>query len=136
MERNKPLGSSMLMRSMILAAALLLSVGQAPAHHSGAIFDRSRTVTLEGTIVEYQFENPHVWIEVLVRGDEGDATQWSIEGEGRATMTRLGLGRTVINPGDEVTVRAHPLRDGRSGGSFIEMTLPDGRVVAAHQPQG
>ena len=117
-----------------LLAILLLS-GAALAHHSGAPFDRSRTVTLEGAIKEYQFENPHVWIEVLVPQEDGSTIQWSIEGEGRATMTRLGLGRTSISPGDAVTIRAHPLRDGRPGGSFIEITLPDGSVIAATQPQ-
>ena len=122
-------------QTWILAAAIAFTMSQAPAHHSGAPFDRSRTVTLEGSIKEYQFENPHVWIEVLVPDGEGNTTQWSIEGEGRATMTRLGLGRTSLSPGDAVTVRAHPLRDGRPAGSFIEITLPDGKVVSARQPQ-
>ena len=99
------------------------------------MFNRATTVTLEGTIKEYQFDNPHVWIEVMVPDAEGNTTQWSIEGEGRSTMTRLGLGRTVIKPGDAVKLRAHPLRDGRPGGSFIEITLPDGKVIKAGQPQ-
>jgi hypothetical protein len=108
---------------------LILLAPMASAHHSGSMFDRSKTVSLHGTIKEYQFQNPHVWIEVMVPGADGKETQWSIEGETRNTMTRIGLGYTTLKPGDEVSLRAHPLRDGRNGGVFIDITLPDGKVV-------
>lgn len=100
------------------------------AHHSGAMFERTKTVELLGTIKEYQFSNPHVWLEVMVP-DKGtkDPVQWSIEGEGPAIMARMGLGPSVLKAGDKVTVKAHPLRDGRTGGSLISVTLPDGRVL-------
>lgn len=109
-------------------------VGLAMAHHSAAMFDRTKEVELVGVIKEYQFANPHVWIEMLVGEDEGKPVQWSIEGEGPAMMARMGLGPAVLKPGDKVTMRAHPLRDGRPGGSFISMTLPDGKVIAPMRP--
>lgn len=116
-------------------ACLMLTVNIAIAHHSGAMFERTKVVTLVGTIKEYQFLNPHVWIEIMVPDEDGKLQQWSIEGEGRAAMVRLGLGRKVIQPGDKVTIRTHQLRDGRRAGSFIDILLPDGKLIKAHQPQ-
>jgi Family of unknown function (DUF6152) len=115
--------------AMLLVALSLCSGVR--AHHSAAMFDRTRTVELAGVIKQYQFTNPHVWIEMLVpEGAGGHRVQWSIEGEGPAIMARMGLGPSVLKVGDEVTIRAHPLRDGRPGGSFVAITLPDGKVIA------
>ena len=113
----------------LAALILCVMVAPAPAHHSGAMFDRTKTVELVGTLKQYQFTNPHVWIEMLVPGKSGE-TQWSIEGEGPSIMARMGLGPSVMKAGDKVTVKAHPLRDGRPGGSFISITLPSGKVIA------
>jgi hypothetical protein len=121
------------MRSIITGVVLSGLATGASAHHSGAMFDQARTVTLAGTIKEYQFTNPHVWIEVLVPDAKGKPVQWSIEGEGPSLMARLGLKPKALQPGDKVTLKAHPLRDGRPGGSFITMTLADGRVIAMQQ---
>lgn len=120
-----------------LAGLLLVLAVAVPAlaHHSGAMFDRTKTVELNGTIKQYQFSNPHVWIEVMVPPDakkkDSAATpvQWSIEGEGPSIMARMGLGPSVLKAGDKVIVKAHPLRDGRTGGSLITVTLADGRVL-------
>ena len=119
--------------SGFLAAMVLCAGVPALAHHSGAMFDRTKTVELIGTIKQYQFSNPHVWIEVMVppsgKKDAAGPVQWSIEGEGPAIMARIGLGPSVLKAGDKVTIKTHPLRDGRSGGSLISVTLPDGRVL-------
>lgn len=115
-----------------LAMVVLWSSAPVLAHHSGAMFDRTKTVELSGTIKQYQFANPHVWIEVVVPGTKGRnvaPVQWSIEGEGPAIMARMGLGPSVLKAGDKVTIKAHPLRDGRPGGSFISITLPNGKVI-------
>jgi hypothetical protein len=117
------------MRSIITGVVLSGLATAASAHHSGAMFDQAKTVTLAGTIKEYQFTNPHVWIEVLVPDAKGKPVQWSIEGEGPSLMARLGLKPKALQPGDKVTLKAHPLRDGRAGGSFITLTLGDGRVI-------
>jgi hypothetical protein len=127
--------------SGFLTAMVLCAGVPALAHHSGAMFDRTKTVELIGTIKQYQFSNPHVWIEVMVppsgkarkegqKEGKSEPVQWSIEGEGPSIMARMGLGPSVLKAGDKVTIKAHPLRDGRSGGSFIAITLPDGKIVA------
>lgn len=116
----------------VLALLLFGLVSQASAHHSSAMFDRSQTLVLTGTVKEYQFLNPHTWIEILVPDEDGGTTQWSIEASGRRPMVAMGLGPTRLRPGDKVTLRAHPLRDGRNGGLFIDITLPDGEVVSGN----
>jgi hypothetical protein len=107
--------------------------GAAVAHHSSAMFDRTRTVDLAGTVKQYQFSNPHVWIEMIVPAKGGHEAQWSIEGEAPMIMARMGLGPTRLKVGDKITVRAHPLRDGRPGGSFIAITLANGSTITSTQ---
>jgi hypothetical protein len=119
-------------RTFTLIAALLTA--SAYAHHSGAMFDRTKKVDLVGTVKEYQFANPHVWIELMVPVKDGKEVQWSIEGEGPPIMARLGVSPRTLKPGDKIKIQAHPLRDGRTGGSFITITLADGRVVTSVRP--
>jgi hypothetical protein len=111
---------------LVLLSACL-HVAPIHAHHSGAMFDRSKTLTLIGTVKEYQFVNPHVWIELMVPGKSAVLVQWSIEAESPPLMARLGLKPKTLRAGDRVTVRTHPLRDGRPGGSFVSLTLADGK---------
>jgi hypothetical protein len=120
-------------RTLGLTLVLLLSsVGPVSAHHSGAMFDRAKMVTLQGVVKEYQFTNPHAWIEVMVT-DKGKTTQWGVEAEGPRLMRRLGLVPSTLKPGDKVTVRAHPLRDGRPGGSFVDIVLANGKTITAQR---
>jgi hypothetical protein len=116
------------------ALAAVLIAASAYAHHSGAMFDRTKKVDLAGTVKEYQFANPHVWIELMVPGKDGREVQWSIEGEGPPIMARLGVSPRTLRPGDKIKIQAHPLRDGRTGGSFITITLADGRIVTSVRP--
>jgi Family of unknown function (DUF6152) len=125
-------------RSRNLPAAIVVAIlpvvcgiPMAQAHHSAAMFDRSKQVTLAGTVKEYQFKNPHVWIELMVPGKGGKPVQWSVEGEGPSMMARMGLSPKTLKSGDHITLRAHPLRDGRSGGSFIEVKLADGKTIGS-----
>jgi uncharacterized Zn-finger protein len=117
------------MRSFTTGIVLSGFATLAIAHHSGAMFDQAKSVTLVGTVKEYQFTHPHVWIEVMVPDAKGKAVQWSIEGEGPTIMARMGLKPRVLKAGEKVSLRAHPLRDGRAGGSFISITLADGQVI-------
>jgi hypothetical protein len=121
------------MKPTIFGFALCAVAATATAHHSGAMFDQAKTLTLAGTIKEYQFTNPHVWIEIMVPDAKGKPVQWSIEGEGPQLMARLGLKPKALQPGQKVTMKAHPLRDGRPGGSFVSLTLADGKVIGAPQ---
>jgi hypothetical protein len=86
------------------------------AHHSFAMFDASKKVTLSGTVKEFQWINPHAWVFVMVPGRDGQLEQWAIEMGGPGQLA----------PGMNVEVTIHPLRDGTNGGQFMALTLPDG----------
>lgn len=113
-----------------LAAAVVLLGPSALAHHSFAMFDRTKPTTLEGVVKEFQWTSPHIWIQVMVPDGKGGEKEWSIEGGAPGPMARSGgwNGRT-IKPGDKVTVVISPLRDGAAGGSLVRITLPGGKVM-------
>jgi hypothetical protein len=98
------------------------------AHHSAAMFDFSKTVTLQGTVKEFQYTNPHSWLQVLVVGPDGKTVEWGFEAEGPSTLLRAGIKAKTFRPGDKVTVVANPLRDGRPAGAWISVTAANGAV--------
>ena len=102
----------------------------ASAHHSFAMFDRSKTITLKGTVKEFQWINPHCWIVILVPGAQGQPKQWAIELESPATLARKGFVPKSLTAGMEISVDVHPLKDGSPGGSGTDLSLklPDGTV--------
>ncbi|MEI9891144.1 MAG: DUF6152 family protein [Caulobacteraceae bacterium] len=86
------------MRKVLVAAAvaaLIAPVWATPAlaHHSGAMFDPTKTVTLEGTVKEFQYTNPHSWLEILVTEADGKVVEWGFESEGPSTLLRGGASR-------------------------------------------
>ena len=119
----------------LCGASLLAASPAAFAHHSGAMFDPAKEVTLVGTIKELQWTNPHSWIEVMVPDATGKEVQWSLEMEGPNVMHRQGWNAKTIQPGDKVTIMAHPLKDGRTGGSYISIKLPDGKMLGRGAPK-
>jgi Family of unknown function (DUF6152) len=98
------------------------------AHHSFAMFDAEKNVSLQGTIKEFQWTNPHAWILVNV-DKQGTAEQWAIEMNGPSGLARDGWRPKNLTPGMPVTLMIHPLRDGSNGGQFLTVTLPDGKVL-------
>ena len=121
----------MVKRGWGLAAGLMGAWMVAPvqAHHSFAMFDMTKTVVLQGTVTEFQWTNPHSWLQVKVPGDHGDSTEWSIELGSLSGLRQAGWKPRTFQPGDKVTVTAHPLRDGKKGGSLVSVVLPNGQVL-------
>lgn len=99
------------------------------AHHSFAMFDASKLVTLEGTIKQFQWTNPHAWIILMVADSEEAPVQWAIEMNGPTGLARDGWYPKTLTPGMKVKVVIHPLHDGKKGGQFLAVTLPDGTVM-------
>jgi len=116
-----------------LAAALtavpLLAAGPALAHHSFAMFDREKAMAISGVVKEFQWTNPHVWIQVMVPNAKGVTEEWGVECTGVNFRRRQGWKSTALKPGDKVTVVMNPLRDGSRGGLFVSVMLPDGKVL-------
>ena len=118
-----------LLSSAGAAAALLLSCSVADAHHSFAMFDLAKDVTVEAVIKEVQFTNPHVWLQILVDDGKGGQTEWSIESGAPGMMLRNGWKPSTLKPGDKVTLTMHPLKNGSPGGSLVRVKVPDGRTL-------
>jgi hypothetical protein len=117
-----------------ITAALLLATTAASAHHSFAMFDLGKDVTVDAVIKEVQFTNPHVWLQILVKDDKGTETEWSIESGAPGMMLRNGWKPSTLKAGDKVTLTLHPLRDGRPGGSLVKVVVPDGRTLGPGAP--
>jgi len=114
----------------LLAASFALPVA---AHHSFAMFDQSKTVTLTGTVTQFQWTNPHSFIEIDAATRNG-VEHWSIELNSPNNLTRQGWKRTTVKTGDKVTITLNPLRDGKKGGLFNTIVLPDGRTLGGERP--
>jgi hypothetical protein len=125
-------GGNETVKNSLLAsgAALLLSfAGMAAAHHSFAMFDRKTQVELVGTVKEFQWTNPHSWIEVDVPNAQGGSDKWSVECNSPNNLARAGWRSTSLKPGDKVTVVIHPLRNGDKGGLFVSVKLANGQTL-------
>jgi hypothetical protein len=118
----------MKVRALAVVGIATLAVYAIPAvaHHSFAMFDASKTVTLEGSVKEFQWTNPHAWILLNVANQQGQADMWAIELNGPSGLARDGWKPKTLTPGMNVSVTIHPLHDGTNGGQFLNVKLPDG----------
>ena len=117
-----------------LAAAAVALAAPALAHHSFAMFDNSRSITLHGKATDYQWTNPHAYLEIDAEQQSGGTRHYTLEMTSINMMSRGGWTSRTIKAGDELTVIAAPLRDGRAGGLLLELTLPDGRKMLPGVP--
>ncbi len=108
---------------------LLFMCGSAAAHHSFAMFDQSRQLSLEGTVREFQWTNPHAFIHMVVENDKPNPGVWIVELNSPNNLKRQGWKSTALKVGDKVILVLNPLRDGTKGGLFISVRLPDGTVL-------
>jgi len=107
----------------------LLTAIPAWAHHSMAGFDRTKTVSLVGTVKQFKWANPHSWIEMEVPDGKGGVATWNVEMTSPAVLIRAGWKSSVLKPGDKVTVNAHPQQSGEPGGIFVSVVTADGRTL-------
>jgi hypothetical protein len=112
---------------MLTAAALVFSVGPLVAHHSAAMFDDKKTVTVQGVVKEFQFTNPHSWLLVDVAGKDGKVTTWGFEAEGPTTLQRAGIRPSDLRPGTKLTITGNPMKDGKPAAIWINAVRDDGK---------
>ena len=110
-------------------AVVMLTASPALAHHSAAGIDQTRTVTIVGVLKEFKWANPHSWMDIDVTNDKGETKVWSVEMTAPAYLARAGWTSKTVKPGDKVTVTVRPMKNGDPGGLFVNITLPDGRVL-------
>ncbi len=108
---------------------VLLTLGgfasAAHAHHSSAMFDAQQSLTLSGTVKQFQWSNPHCWIQVTVN-DKTGPVEWSVEMGSPSQLFRSGWRPTILHAGEAIVVVVHPMRDGSKGGQFVSATHADG----------
>lgn len=114
--------------TVALAIVLLMTLTETNAHHSAAMFDSSKTITVHGTVKNFQFTNPHSWLIVMVTDAGGNAVEWGFEAEGPSTLLHAGILPKSFRPGDKVTITANPMRDGRPAGALNSVVMADGTV--------
>jgi hypothetical protein len=117
----------------VLLLGLLARFNPASAHHSGAMFDTSKKVDVSGTIIDFNWSNPHANFKVNVAKPDGSSEVWAVEMNSPNNLVRDGWKRTTLKAGDKVTVTVRPLRDGTPGGQYVAIVLADGRVLGGEQ---
>lgn len=119
-----------LLVTTLLAPAFLGTA--AFGHHSRSMFDQNKQITLVGIVKEFQWTNPHCWIQVLVpdpSNPAADPMEWGVEMGAPVELMRKGWKPKSLNPGDKISILINPLRDGQHGGLVLAVTGPDGKVI-------
>ena len=116
--RNKFIGA---LGSLVLVAAPSF------AHHSAVMFDDAKEITVSGVVKEFQYTNPHSWLLVDVKNEDGSVTTWGFEAEGPSTLMRAGIRKSDFSPGTEITITGHPMKDGRPAAAWTKATRGDGK---------
>ncbi|WEK01146.1 MAG: DUF6152 family protein [Candidatus Sphingomonas phytovorans] len=118
--------------TMVAVAATVATTLTEPAlaHHSFAGFDKNRKVAIKGTVKQWQFTNPHSWLQLNVV-ENGREVEYSIEGASVNTLIRRGWGRATFKAGDTITVVMYPLLNGKKGGAFLTATFANGKTISS-----
>ena len=113
----------------VLASVLALGAASpAWSHHSHAMFDHATEITVTGKVTEFVFRNPHVFLYVDVRTDGGEVVKYWVEMSNIPNMIKRGILQSTFKPGDVVTVKLNPMKDGRPGGNYLTITAADGKT--------
>ena len=118
----------------LISVALCAVAGAPPvhAHHSQVMYDISTWTTLEGTIRQVRWSNPHAWVFLDVEDEQGQVQIWALEGASPSSIEALGVGRDDLLPGDPVSARCHRLRDGSAGCVLGFVTPMHGDLARGH----
>ena len=116
-------------RTALLTCAMALAVASpALSHHSHAMFDHSKEITITGTVTEFAYRNPHVLLYLSVKGDNGETVRYEIEMSNISNTVTRGIRPSTFKPGDVITAKVHPLKDGRPGGNYVTIVAADGKT--------
>lgn len=117
-------------KNRILVTLMLLGASAAlvHAHHSHSMFDMTREVSLTGTVTNFSYRNPHVFLHLDVKNEKGEVVSWAVEMSNISNMQARGVYLSTFKTGDTVTVKVNPLKDGRLGGNYTSVTAADGKT--------
>jgi len=120
----------------LFGALALMATSPALAHHSFAMFDHVNRITVTGTVTDFQWTNPHVFIEMDVPDASGAAKHYTVECASPNVLTRVGWKFNLIKRGDKISALINPLKNGAAGGMLETVTLSDGRTFSDSNPPG
>src|SRR5262245_40373223 len=125
-----------MLRTIVIwtAAAVLLSAVPAMSHHSNSAYQVDQIITLTGTVKEWKWSNPHTWLYMIVDDPKAGKVEWAVEGRAPGVLGRIGWDRTVLKPGEKVTVHASPAKDGSKVGIIARVTKADGTILGNSGP--
>ena len=118
----------------LLAMLMVVVRFTAAAHHSPAVFDRTKEVKLVGSVKEFRWSNPHSFIELDVRNEKGGTDTWAVEMNPPNYLVKAGWTSKTVKPGDMVTIMVNPLRTNEPVGKFVSIALPGGQVLTENAP--
>jgi len=120
-----------LLAGLLAIGALTITGGSAIAHHSFAMFDSDNQIELAGVVQEFKFTNPHTFILLTVKEEDGTAQTWNLEGQSPSALVREGWSSKTLKPGDELKLKIAPLRSGAPGGAWYinQINFRDGTPV-------
>jgi hypothetical protein len=116
-----------------LAGAVVLAAGTAQAHHSFAMFDLGKEVTVSGTVRQFQWTNPHAYIQVVAKDDAGRDVEWSLEMGAPMYLYARGWRPSTLKAGMHINATINPLRNGRPGGVVRDVTGADGKPIGTNR---
>jgi Family of unknown function (DUF6152) len=121
---------------LALAVGLLNMSKPLFAHHGTAVFDTNKTLSLKGSVTEWDWSNPHCLLQFDVKNENGQLVHWIAETQNPANMVYEGWGKASFKPGDEVTVTLMPTRNGLPYGRIKQVVLPNGKTLNASGANG
>lgn len=124
-------------KARLVGIALGLAVaGPVLAHHSFAMYDNTRSITVSGVVSKWQWTNPHAYLEIDAAGENGATTRYVLEGTSINLMVRAGWRSNMIKVGDKVTAVAAPTKDGKPSGLLLSVTFANGQSKDMSIPEG
>jgi Family of unknown function (DUF6152) len=115
--------------ALCVAVGVLFCAVPATSHHSNSAYEVEKVITITGIVKEWKWTNPHTWLYVTVDDEKAGKVEWAVEGRAPGVLGRVGWDRSVLKPGEKVTIHMSPAKDGSHVGIIARVTKEDGTIL-------
>jgi hypothetical protein len=122
-----------LLAGFLFSCLLLAATGPAFAHHSWSGYDSSNLTTVKGTVTQFEWGNPHIWINFEAHDDKGTTETWTAGGPSPNRLANTGWDKSTLKPGDQITFVGYRIKDGTYSMKLQKIVLPDGRELSCYR---